>query len=253
MADARQDLAARLVGVTKRLGDTAALADLSLDIPGTGGTAVVGESGSGKSTLLGLLIGLMRPDSGRVDVLGEPLTDANLIAVRRKLGYAVQETGLFPHLSVRDNIALPARLRDTAADGTRERIERLAAMLNLDTALLERYPLALSGGQRQRAGICRAMLLQPRLLLLDEPFSGLDIVTRREIYARFTELMHEEQTAFVLVTHDLNEAQHLCRRIAVLNRGELVACGDTEALLAEPPAGYVAELVAAHRLHDATA
>ena len=236
-------------GVSKKLGNKDVLTDVSLQLSGAGGTALVGESGSGKSTLLSLALRLLTPDRGRVDVFGETLTDANARTLRRRMGYAVQETGLFPHLTVLDNLTLQGRLQGAEPAELDERAGELAAQMRLDPTLLRRYPLQLSGGQQQRAGICRAMMLTPRLLLLDEPFSGLDIVTRIDIYDHFDELVENRQTSFLLVTHDLAEAERLCRRVAILRGGRIVASGPTASVIDNPENDYVEQLVSAQRLH----
>ena len=239
----------KLTNVSKRLGDKWVIDDLSLALTGTGGTALVGESGSGKSTLLSLALGLLMPDSGHVEVFGEALTATNVPQMRRRIGYAVQETGLFPHLSVLDNLTLQGRLQGASEPELRERAIELAVQMRLDPSVLERYPLALSGGQQQRAGICRAMMLKPPLLLLDEPFSGLDIVTRIDIYDHFVELAERRRASFLLVTHDLAEAQRLCQQVAILRRGKILASGPTSSVIGNPSNDYVAQLVEAQRLH----
>lgn len=235
--------AARLDDVTKRLGDTTALDGVSLEVAAGEGTAVVGESGSGKSTLLGMLIGLHSPDSGRVDVLGESVAGADLTSLRRRMGYAVQEVALYPHLSVERNILLPAQLANGDAGAARARLEKLLELMALPDSLLHRYPHELSGGQQQRAGLCRAMILEPELLLLDEPFSGLDPLTRSEIHERFELLADEEGTSFVLVTHDLPEAVRLAHRLVILRDGRVVREGESEAVLERPGHPYAEKLI----------
>ncbi|MEL7538462.1 MAG: ATP-binding cassette domain-containing protein [Pseudomonadota bacterium] len=235
--------------VSKSLGNVQVLSHLSVDIDGRGGTALVGESGSGKSTLLALALGLLRPDTGSVTLFGERLDDNNVRAVRQRIGYAVQEAGLFPHLSVRDNLTLQGRLQGLDRAALNVRADELAERMRLDSAMLGRYPVELSGGQQQRAGICRAMMLEPTLLLLDEPFSGLDVVTRIDIYKHFIELASSREAGFVLVTHDLSEAHRLCEHVAILRHGEIIAHGRTAEIIANPPHAYARELVEAQRLH----
>ncbi len=236
--------------VSKSLGDTRALDSLTLSFPGEGGAAIVGESGSGKSTLLELLIGLLKPDRGSINALGEPIDYANIERYRRRIGYAVQDTGLFPHLSVADNIMLPGRLAGHADSDRELRCHELATMMNLEPETLARYPLELSGGQQQRAGICRAMILKPQLLLLDEPFSGLDIVTRREIYERFLNLTQQDGTSYLLVTHDLSEAAELCDHLSILRNGRLIQQGAAGAVLRQPDHPYVEKMIQAQLGHS---
>ncbi len=235
--------------VSKRLGNAQIFAGLNLTLPATGGTALVGESGSGKSTLLGLALGLLEPDSGHIEVLGTRLGANTVRDLRLRIGYAVQETGLFPHLCVHDNLTLQGRLNSIDSGVLAERAQQLATAMNLDVGLLARYPGELSGGQQQRAGICRAMMLEPELLLLDEPFSGLDVVTRSEIYARFLASAEAQGTRYVLVTHDLNEAHRLCPYVVILENGKVVQAGATDDVIAAPQPGYVERLVTAHRSH----
>ncbi|MEM8983052.1 MAG: ATP-binding cassette domain-containing protein [Pseudomonadota bacterium] len=237
--------------VSKRLGQQDVLRDLSLRVPAWGGMALVGESGSGKSTLLSLALGLIEPDSGSINLFDEPLTPTNVRTQRQRIGYALQETGLFPHLSVLDNLCLQGRLLGHESEQLQTRARLLAEQMHLDPDMLKRYPIELSGGQQQRAGICRAMLLEPELLLLDEPFSGLDVVTRNDIYDHFVALANARRCSFLLVTHDLNEAQRLCATVAVLRDGRIVDHGPSERVINDPRHDYVARLVAAQRLHIA--
>jgi len=236
--------------VSKRRGNTQVLRCVSMKLPGAGGAAVVGESGSGKSTLLELLIGLLKPDHGSIRTLGKPIDYADICRYRRRIGYAVQATGLFPHLGVAANIMLPARLAGWPPAQRQARCHELAQLMNLDPELLTRYPLELSGGQQQRAGICRAMVLKPQLLLLDEPFSGLDVVTRRGIYERFLDLTHRDATHYVLVTHDLSEAKALCDYLVILNKGRVIQQGPTADVLGRPEHPYVERLIDAQLGHS---
>jgi osmoprotectant transport system ATP-binding protein len=230
--------------VSKRFGATQALREISLELPALGITAVVGESGSGKSTLLQHINGLLRPDSGEVCVFGQPIDYHNLPAFRRRIGYAVQGIGLFPHLTVAANIALLARLEGWDDARTRRRIETLMSLMELDAALAERYPHTLSGGQQQRVGLCRALMMAPPLMLLDEPFSGLDAVTRSSLHERILALQDRAPMAIVLVTHDMREAERLASHLVVLRQGRVVQAGALSAVLAQPHA-YVKELLGA--------
>ena len=161
--------------VTKRYAETIALDNLDLAIRTRAVTAIVGASGSGKSTLLQLINGLILPDIGNVRVFGDPLPSADRLSkLRRRIGYAVQGTGLFPHLRVADNISLLGKLQKWEPTKIGDRVSELMAFMDLDADLAFRYPHELSGGQQQRVGICRAMFLRPEILLLDEPFSGID-------------------------------------------------------------------------------
>lgn len=214
--------AVSLQGVSKQFGPVRALDDVSLEIPDGSFTALIGRSGCGKSTLLQLCNGLQRPDSGALLLDGAPLDPGDLLHLRRQIGYAVQGTGLFPHLDVQHNIDLLARLESWSAAAIAERVLALLDLMQLPPSLLPRYPHELSGGQQQRVGLCRAMMLQPRLLLLDEPFAAIDPLTRRDIHRQLLVLHREEPCTTVLVTHDMREAMLLADTIVVMDRGAVV-------------------------------
>lgn len=245
MNDRQPTVAIEQISLT--LGTNSIFSQLSLSIDASNGCAVVGESGSGKSTLLSLIMGMLAPDEGQISVFGQPVNYADTTPLRRRLGLALQETGLFPHLSVRANLSLPAQLAGLSATVIEQRIVELRTLLRLDEELLDRYPHALSGGQRQRAGICRSMMLRPELLLLDEPFSGLDPLTKRRIYGDYLQLCEKHQTAFVLVTHDLVEASELCEHIVVLRDGKVEQAGAIGSVIRCPESAYVCELIDAQR------
>ena len=231
-------------GITHRYGEHTVFADLQLAIPSQQTTAIVGTSGSGKSTLLGLINGLLRPNQGHLRVFGEPIPYSALSDFRRRIGYAVQGTGLFPHLTVAENISLMARLSRWPLDDTATRVADLMALMALDATLADRFPHELSGGQQQRAGICRAVMLKPELLLLDEPFSGIDPLTRADIHASFQDLSGRAVSSAVLVTHDMGEAVALASYLVVLQEGRVAQADSCEAVLARPANDYVAALLA---------
>jgi osmoprotectant transport system ATP-binding protein len=210
-----------LQSVSKTFGTTIALDDVSLALDAAGITALIGRSGCGKSTLLKLCNGLLTPDRGTVQVLGEPLDYRDLPRQRRQIGYAVQGTGLFPHLSIRENITLLAVLAGWSQTEVDRRLDELLALTQLEAEQLERYPHQLSGGQQQRVGLCRAMMLKPRLLLLDEPFAAIDPITRSDIHQALLSLYRAEPTAVLLVTHDIREALQLADRIVLLEEGKI--------------------------------
>jgi osmoprotectant transport system ATP-binding protein len=209
-------------------------------------TALVGPSGGGKSTLLQMVNGLIRPDRGAVRVFGAPVPARDLSRFRRRIGYAVQGTGLFPHMRVERNIALLGRLERWPAAQIQRRVDELMALMGLPTGLRRRYPYQLSGGQQQRVGICRAMFLRPDILLLDEPFSGVDPIAREEIHARFTELMRSEPATVLLVTHDIAEALRLAADVVVLDAGHVLQAGPMEQVRRHPASMAVARLFERH-------
>jgi osmoprotectant transport system ATP-binding protein len=187
--------------------------------------ALVGRSGAGKSTILKLVNRLLLPQSGRVEVEGRDTHDWPGIPLRRRIGYVLQDVGLFPHLTVAENVGLVPRLERWETPRTAERVRTLLDLVGLPAgSYASRRPHELSGGQRQRVGVARALAVDPPILLMDEPFGALDPVTRVEIRREFTRIRQELGTTVVLVTHDLAEAFALATRIGVLDAGQLVIC-----------------------------
>lgn len=225
-----------LTAVTRRYGAVAALDNVTIAFPERRITAIIGRSGCGKSTLLKLCNGLEVPDAGTVELFGRPLDYENLPRLRRRVGYAVQGTGLFPHLSARENIAMLAELEGWWRPDIEQRVTELAQLCHLQAQQLDNYPHQLSGGQQQRVGLCRAMMLQPDVLLLDEPFAAIDPVTRLDIHGQLMELHASEPTTTVLVTHDMAEALRLADLIVIMDAGRIVHSTSRDALLTHPDA-----------------
>ena len=227
--------ALRLEEASKHYPGTTALDAVSLTFPADAITAVIGPSGCGKSTLLKLLNGLEQPDGGRVIAFGEALDYGNLPPLRRRMGYAVQGTGLFPHLSARDNITLLAQLARWSDADISTRLEALLELSQLEATQLDRYPHQLSGGQQQRVGLCRAMMLKPEVLLLDEPFGAIDPITRSDIQAQLLALHRAEPRTTVLVTHDMAEALKLADHLVIMAGGRIAHSEAKDSLLATHP------------------
>jgi len=228
--------------VTKYYGDVLVIDDLSLAIKDKVTTAIVGESGSGKSTLLQLANGLIQPERGSVTVQHKVLDYRKLPKVRRQMGYAVQGAGLFPHLTVYQNIVLMAQRESWPIDKIDVRFAYLIELLGLDPEFASRYPHSLSGGQQQRVSLCRAMMLNPPLLLLDEPFSALDPLTRESIHEEFLKLQAAESRAIVLVTHDMEEALKLAEDLVILKDGQVLQFGSIDSIKDNPVNDYVERL-----------
>ena len=224
-----------LSGVSKRFGDDAALSDINIEFPSQRLTAVIGRSGCGKSTLLRICNGLVRPDAGDIAFDGAVIDYDKLPELRRTIGYAVQGNGLFPHLTAAGNITLVAILAGWPEADISERLETLRELTHLEPELLERYPHQLSGGQQQRVGLCRAMMLQPAILLLDEPFAAVDPITRKDIHNSLLELLQAEPTTTLLVTHDMREALLLADRIVLMDAGVIQVDRDKAELLLQFP------------------
>ena len=230
-------------GVGKHFAGNWVFRDVTFSCPSGATTAIVGESGSGKTTLLQLVNGVLRPNEGAVEVLGESVPSEGIEAFRRRIGYAVQGAGLFPHMTVRQNVDLLARLERWTRDAIEFRFAELLGEMGLDASLAERYPNQLSGGQQQRVGLCRALMLKPGLLLLDEPFSAVDPITRMELYEQFVHAQRHEGVSALLVTHDMREAVRLAQHLVIVGSGAVLQAGETENVLAAPRPGYVARLI----------
>ena len=229
--------------VSKRYGDTVVLSEIELEIPNEQTTVIVGQSGSGKTTLLRMVNGLIKPDSGRLEVFGDLVPEENIENFRRNIGYAVQGAGLFPHVSVKENIVLIARLVGWSIEDIDERFEMLMRQMELPLDLSDRIPNELSGGQQQRVGLCRALMLKPKLLLLDEPFSAVDPLTRLELYEVVEKLISNEAVSIVMVSHDLGEAKRLGDRMVVLQNGIILQNDLISNVIGNPATPYVERLV----------
>ncbi len=218
--------------ITKCYGDHLALGPVSLNLPTGQFTALVGPSGSGKTTLLKTINRLVAPDGGQVDVHGQSATATPDHLLRRQIGYVFQEIGLFPHMTVDENIAVTPRLLGWPADKIAARVANLLGLVDLPSELGKRFPAQLSGGQRQRVGVARALAAQPQLLLMDEPFGALDPATRQAL-GRDVRALHDQLgLTTVMVTHDMTEAILLADQIVILKAGQILAQGTPSALAA---------------------
>jgi osmoprotectant transport system ATP-binding protein len=213
-------------GVSKRYGDVVALDGVSLRVEAGRTCALIGPSGCGKTTLLRIMIGLVSPDAGEVLVGDRALTSASLRDARRRMGYAIQSGGLFPHMTARRNVETPGLLTGWERERISDRVSALAELVHLDSGMLDRYPSELSGGQRQRVALARALLLDPEVLLLDEPLGALDPMIRAGLQRELKEIFDGLGKAVVLVTHDLAEAAYLAAEdIVLLRRGRVESRG----------------------------
>jgi osmoprotectant transport system ATP-binding protein len=206
-------------------GGPPVLAGVDLQIAAGTAVALVGRSGAGKSTLLKLVNRLFLPESGSVRVDGRDTRAWDPIALRRRAGYVLQDVGLFPHLTVAENITLLARVEGWSPARIAERLSTLMTLVDLPPALGDRWPEQLSGGQRQRVGVARALMLDPPILLMDEPFGALDPLTRLDLHRQFRQIQAAVRKTVLLVTHDLREAHAIADRIGVLDAGALAAIG----------------------------
>lgn len=236
-----------LDSVSKSYAGRVVLRPMTLDFPAGETTVLVGPSGCGKSTLIRMLVGLVPPDAGTVTFDGTPVTSQSAREVRLRVGYVIQDGGLFPHLTARGNITLMARHLGWERDRTRQRVEELAKLTRFPTDALDRFPSQLSGGQRQRVGLMRALLLDPAALLLDEPLGALDPLVRAELQADLREIFRELRKTVVIVTHDLAEADFFADRIVLLRDGEIVQAGSFADLWQRPADPFVTQFVQAQR------
>lgn len=233
--------------VSKRYGDAPALQPASLTIERGLTTVLIGPSGCGKSTLLRLIIGLIQPDNGRIEFDGDEIIADKLEMLRRRIGYVIQEGGLFPHLTARANVLLMARHLGKSDSESNSRLSELCALTRFSENLLSRYPVELSGGQRQRVSLMRALMLSPELLLLDEPLGALDPLVRAALQKDLKEIFARLKQTTLLVTHDLAEAAYLGDTIVLMNEGGIVQQGSLVDLREKPANEFVTEFINAQR------
>jgi len=228
-----------------------AIDELTLRLESGRTTALVGPSGCGKSTVLKLAAGLLVPEAGRIRIGTQTLTCANANELRHRLGYVLQEGGLFPHLSARDNVSLMARYLGWQPGRVAERVQELIELMQLSAAHLDRHPGQLSGGERQRISLARALMLDPDLLLLDEPLGALDPIVRHDLQRELRSLFRRLGKTVLFVTHDVAEAGYLADELILMRAGRIVQRGTLRQLIATPAEAFVEQFVGAHRqLHE---
>lgn len=233
-----------IVNVTKSYEpESKALMNVSLDIPQGSFVTIIGPSGCGKTTLLRLMNGMTGIDSGKIVVMGKDLESWDKIQLRRKTGYVIQQGGLFPHLTVRQNIAFVLSISSVEKQFIENRVSELAKMMGFDERQLNAFPSELSGGQQQRVGVARALASQPEIVLMDEPFGALDNITRRNLQHEIKEMYRKMKITFIMVTHDLHEAFTLGTHVAIMNKGEIVQFDTPENIQHEPVNKWVKEFI----------
>ena len=239
-----------LQNVSKRFPGTkaAAVDELTMDIHDGETVVLVGPSGCGKTTTMKMINRLIEPTSGEILVNGKNVLTQDPVKLRRGIGYVIQSVGLLPHRSVADNIATVPSLIGWDADRTKERVKELAAILELDDELLDRYPAELSGGQRQRVGVARGLAVDPPVMLMDEPFGAVDPIVRGRLQDQFLDIQRTLKKTIVFVTHDIDEAIKMADRIAILNRGGVIEqYAPPEEILRAPANEFVEQFVGAER------
>ena len=234
-------------GLVKRYGDAVVVDDVSLSVGAGELVVLLGGSGSGKTTTLKMINRLIEPSAGTVRLDGVDTADLPPHELRRRIGYVFQRVGLFPHMTVGENVAVTPGLLGWAPERSAARVDELLELVELDPALRDRRPGALSGGQQQRVGVARALAAEPRVMLLDEPFGALDPVTRERLQQSFLRIREKLALTTVFVTHDMTEALTLADRIAVLRHGRLLQIGTPRDLLTRPADDYVDRLMSTPR------
>jgi osmoprotectant transport system ATP-binding protein len=246
-AEAAPPAAFALERVCKRYGSFVALDEVSLDFASGSTTALIGTSGAGKSTVLRVLLGLDWPDSGAVRVAGQILQHADVLALRRRVGYVIQDGGLFPHLTVQGNLALLPRYLGWSMEQIHARAIELGELTHLSPDLLERYPAELSGGQRQRVALMRGLMMNPDALLLDEPLGALDPLVRHELQDELKRIFAQLGKTVIVVTHDVAEAAWFAERLVLLRDGKVVQDGSLDDFRSRPADTFVTQFLRAQR------
>jgi osmoprotectant transport system ATP-binding protein len=238
-----------LTDISKSFDRVPAVRSLSLAVEEGQTTVLLGPSGCGKSTVLRLIIGLLEPDSGRIEFGGERVLPETVLLMRRKMGYVIQEGGLFPHLITHANISLMASFLGWPEERIESRIAELIELTQFPADGLKRYPAQLSGGQRQRVSLMRALMLDPELLLMDEPLGALDPMIRADLQEELKGIFRRLDKTVLLVTHDLGEAAYLGDTIVLMREGGIVQRGTLEDLLENPSGAFVTRFIRAQRSH----
>jgi osmoprotectant transport system ATP-binding protein len=234
--------------VKKSFGGKGALARTDLTIEGERCLALVGPSGSGKSTILRLVLGLITPDEGTITIAGETLDARTAPSVRLRMGYVIQDGGLFPHLNAEDNAVIVARQNGWTPARAKSRLDTLIDLVGLSPDHLRRYPVELSGGERQRVGLMRALMLDPPILLFDEPLAALDPMIRVRLQEDLRRIFRELRKTVLFVTHDLTEAAYVADEIAVLHEGKIMQKGALAELIEQPKDAFVTAFFQAQRV-----
>lgn len=238
------DAIVRFERVSLSYGGNQVLKDFSLEVPRGQCLTIIGSSGCGKTTMLKMINGLLTPDTGRILVDGQDISQTDLTRLRRGIGYAIQNVGLFPHMTVRQNIAyVPSLSKQWDKETERRQVAELLKTVGLEEAMADRYPSELSGGQKQRVGIARALAAKPSLMLMDEPFGAVDSITRKGLQKELKRLHKELGLTILFVTHDIREAMALGDRILIMEAGKILRLDSPEAVKADPGSEFVARLL----------
>lgn len=230
--------------VSKSYGENMILSNFNLTICKGDFLTIIGSSGCGKTTVLKLINGLLTPDGGRILVNGEDISKIDQIQLRRKMGYAIQEVGLFPHMNISRNISyVPNLIKADDKIKIRNKVKELINMVGLDEEIMTRYPSELSGGQRQRVGLARALAASPEVLLMDEPFGAVDEINRKLLQEEILKIYKKLNVMIVFITHDIKEALKLGTRVLVMDKGEIIQIGTPVEIKQNPKTDFVRELI----------
>ena len=237
----------RLTNISKSFHGLEVIHDLSLEIPANKTVVLIGPSGCGKSTLLRLMIGLLQPESGRITLFGEPLSENNLNSLRQQVGFVLQDGGLFPHLTAEKNVTLMAEYLNHDTGWIQNRTKELSDLAHISPEMLDRYPHQLSGGQVQRIALMRALMLDPKILFLDEPLGALDPVHRVDMQEEMKSIFLQLKKTVVLVTHDMGEAASLADLIIIMREGRIVQYDTLTSMANDPADPFVLQFINAQR------
>lgn len=237
------------IGVNKIFKNNIVLHDINLKIEDRSITVFVGPSGCGKTTTLKMINGLIKPTSGKILINGEDIGEKNIIDLRREIGYVIQQTGLFPHMTIKENIELVAKLEKVPEAERRDRVRELMEMVGLSyEKFSDRYPKQLSGGQQQRVGIARALMTNPDIILMDEPFSALDPITRSQLQDELINIQTQYKKTIIFVSHDMDEAVKIADKICIMGTGKIIQYDDPETILKSPKNEFVSNFVGKNRI-----
>ena len=236
-----------LKNISKSFDSSLAIKEFSFDFSKGKTTILIGPSGCGKSTLLRLIVGLINPDSGEIEFDEKPLTDINLSSIRRRMGYVIQDGGLFPHLTARENVSLMAKYIGLSDEEITSKINQLTRLTKFPTDGLDRFPTELSGGQKQRVSLMRALMLDPEFLLLDEPLGALDPLIRFDLQNDLKRIFRTLNKTVILVTHDLNEAVFFGDKILLMKEGSLIQQGTITGFINNPSEPFVTKFIKSQR------
>lgn len=235
--------------ISKKFKNTTVLSDVSFEIEKGKLVAIIGESGCGKTTTLKMINGLITPTSGKIYINNEDISTKNVIDLRRNMGYVIQQTGLFPHMTIKENIELIPKVENKNPEDIKQQTYNLMDMVGLDCdKFLNRYPVELSGGQQQRVGVARAFATNPDIILMDEPFSALDPITRSSLQDELVNLQSKLKKTIIFVTHDMDEAIKISDKMCIMDKGKIIQYDTPENILKNPVNDFVSQFVGKKRI-----